>query len=158
MRLLVFGVTFNLSSVDTAPQILTLDDADTLLRGHVGLLCGPAISRPGMPFSTLAATVALRFNAPNSQGYLQTGQEVIKLGTKADELRSAIRDTIAKTTPFTNIKRVAQRSMVRCSLGFARLVVRSGAPKGVGQSAFGHDGNGGRSFPSSFAPENDAGI
>src|SRR5438045_1290612 len=95
-----------LRSVDGIPQILSLDDAETLLRGHVGLLCGPPLSRPDASFGSIAAAAAAQFNSPTPRDYLRTGQDIVRSGVKPDDLRSALRAFVSKATPFSGIKRV----------------------------------------------------
>lgn len=93
--------------LDTALQILTLDDADLLLRGHVGLICGPAISRPSASFPALASSIIKKFGGTEGLGYRRNGEEVIRSGIKADDLKGIIRDDISGAATFANLKRVA---------------------------------------------------
>jgi|GEM_PF-5271827 len=90
-----------------AAQIMPLDDADILLQGHVGLICGPAISRPSAAFSTVASSIVEKFGGTEGAGYLRNGQEAIRLGAKVDDLKAHIRDVVLSAPLFDNIKRVA---------------------------------------------------
>ena len=94
-------------SLDGDLQILTLDGADVLLREHVGLLCGPGISRPSASFPALASSIVRKFGGTEGLGYRRKGEEAIRAGTKPDDLKALIRDEVSHAAPFANLKRVA---------------------------------------------------
>jgi hypothetical protein len=93
--------------LDVEPQILTLDDADLLFRGHVGLICGPAISRPSVSFPALALCIVKKFGGTDGLGYRRNGEEAIRSGVRPDDLKALIRDEVLRALPFTKLKRVA---------------------------------------------------
>ena len=87
------GTSF--SGQTSEAQVLTLDDAGLLLRGHVGLICGPAISRPSASLSSVASGIVKKFGGTEGRSYLHNGQEVIRLGTKVDDLKATIREIVS---------------------------------------------------------------
>lgn len=93
--------------MDAEPQILTLDDADVVLRGHVGLICGPAISRPAASFPALAASIVKKFGVIDGLGYQRSGEEAVRSGVKVDDLKALIREEVSSAVAFANLKRVA---------------------------------------------------
>jgi hypothetical protein len=99
--------SFKLTKVDEKYQVLTVEDAETLLLGHVGLVCGPSISRPKASFPGLASIITQRFGTTPGVSYFAAGEEAIRKGAKADDIKAAISTAIAGAPIFDNIKRIA---------------------------------------------------
>lgn len=88
-------------------QILTLEDAEMLLRGHVGLICGPGLSKPEASFSVLATMIARAFKGIENGDYFRNGQDALRQGAKAEDVKALIRKSVSEAHPSEDLKRVA---------------------------------------------------
>jgi hypothetical protein len=86
---------------------ITLDQADALLRSHIGLLCGPCITRPEASFPAIASMLARKFDLGAESNYLRAAQVAIDKGEQSESITNAIREFISGTAVFTQIDRVA---------------------------------------------------
>lgn len=87
--------------------IISLDDAEKLVRGHMGLLFGPGLSRPGANFPALAGAIAKEFGVDSGDSYLRAAELALLAGANIDSVTQIIRATVDAASDFVHLKRVA---------------------------------------------------
>jgi hypothetical protein len=86
---------------------ITLDDAETLFRGRMGLIYGPGITYEGSLFANLANDIATKWNGQPDQNYLQNAQHALDQGVDPNDIKKVMRDALASHRAFPQLKRIA---------------------------------------------------
>jgi hypothetical protein len=86
---------------------LTLDDAETLFRGRMGLIYGPGITSQGTFFGKLANDIATKWKVQPDQNYLRNAQHALDQGVDPSNIKELIRDALTSNRTFPQLKRIA---------------------------------------------------
>jgi hypothetical protein len=89
-------------------QKLTLDEAEPLLRGRMGLICGTGITVGGEFYKQLANHLAKKWGCGPNGTYLHIAQEAIDKGISADDIKAEICHFVKAQTKFTHLARFAK--------------------------------------------------
>lgn len=86
---------------------ISLDDAELLFRGRMGLIFGSGITFSGPSLLALKQAVLSKWGGDDSQNILQLGQHAVEGGASAGEVREVIREVLAQQVTSPNLKRIA---------------------------------------------------
>ena len=88
-------------------QKISIDDAETLLRGRMGLIFGPGITLTGEFYKILAGHLASKWGGQAEQTYIRNAQQALDTGASADEVKTVIRDFAKAQSIFGRLDRIA---------------------------------------------------
>jgi hypothetical protein len=86
---------------------LTLDDAEALFRGRMGLIYGPGITCEPSFFTKLANDLAMKLNVQSEQTFLHNAQLALDQGADADDVKKVILEALKSCRAFPHLKKLA---------------------------------------------------
>lgn len=86
---------------------ITVDEAEMLFGGRMGLIFGPGITLDGNFYQELTTQLASKWNGQLNANYLRNGQHALDTGIDSELVKVAIADCISGHKGFAQLSRIA---------------------------------------------------
>ncbi len=88
-------------------QTITIDEAEPLFRGRMGLIFGPGITAEGDFYHDLSAGIASKWGGNGTQNYLQNAQHAVDQGIDPNDIKGFIQAFLKGQKAYQYIKRIS---------------------------------------------------